>query len=369
MLATRAARRVSAALGARRLHLPPLREQQPSDPVNFVRCLGCFKPITGTPLLCSACGSVSYCSPACQARAASSHTESECAAHHRYMQRDVRVTLGAARPAWLAAAMDHRSDGTTRELLEQMGVVDDPAYRLLDMLDAAPNPHRHLVEPLPDAPWRGRGLPDSWESYYEGRGLSRDSPVALLLSFPLTLSHILGLLGDAAPARDVTVHVLGAEKELHLMPTFGELAVVRPERFSIELVGPVGCDLPDGPVRVHERVTVRAHRGLYHSDDVQAALEAPPDLVVALNAGLAVPNYEWAPTLRRLAGGPAPFFFTDYSEYSAEKGVARAREHGFGAPSVGVDLNPFRAPLLQPRVMGGAVGFPWLSNGFVAGWH
>ena len=227
------------------------------------------------------------------------------------MQRDVRVTLGAARPAWLAAAMDHRSDGTTRELLEQMGVVDDPAYRLLDMLDAAPNPHRHLVEPLPDAPWRRRGPPDSWESYYEGRGLSRDSPVALLLSFPLTLSHILGLLGDAVPARDVTVHVLGAEKELHLMPTFGELAVVRPERFSIELVGPVGCDLPEGPVRVHERVTVRAHRGLYHSDDVQEALEAPPDLVVALNAGLAVPNYEWAPTLRRLAGGSVPFFFTD----------------------------------------------------------
>ena len=73
--------------------------------------------------------------------------------------------------------MDHRADGTTRELLEQMGVVDDPAYRLLDMLDAAPTPHRHLVEPLPDAPWRG-GPPDSWESYYEGRGLSRDSPVA-----------------------------------------------------------------------------------------------------------------------------------------------------------------------------------------------
>ena len=63
---TLAAGRVSRALGTRRLHLPPLREQQPSDPVNFVRCLGCFKPITGTPLLCSACGSVSYCSPACQ---------------------------------------------------------------------------------------------------------------------------------------------------------------------------------------------------------------------------------------------------------------------------------------------------------------
>ena len=96
------------------------------------------------------------------------------------MQRDVRVTLGAARPAWLAAAMDHRADGTTRELLEQMGVVDDPAYRLLDMLDAAPSPHRHLVEPLPDAPWRG-GAPDSWESVSgnersSATGESRESP-------------------------------------------------------------------------------------------------------------------------------------------------------------------------------------------------
>ena len=35
----------------------------------------------------------------------------------------------------------------------------------------------------------------------------------------------------------------------------------------------------------------------------------------------------------------------------------------------GVTLNPFRAPLRQPLVAGGAVGFPWLSNGFLAGWN
>lgn len=32
-----------------------------------------------------------------------------------------------------------------------------------------------------------------------------------------------------------------------------------------------------------------------------------------------------------------------------------------------VAVNPFRAPLRQPRVNGGSVGFPWLSNGFIAG--
>ena len=32
-----------------------------------------------------------------------------------------------------------------------------------------------------------------------------------------------------------------------------------------------------------------------------------------------------------------------------------------------VGLNPFRMPLRQGLVNGGSVGFPWLSNGFVAG--
>jgi hypothetical protein len=39
------------------------------------------------------------------------------------------------------------------------------------------------------------------------------------------------------------------------------------------------------------------------------------------------------------------------------------------APSLGVELNPFRAPLRQGLVAGGSVGFPWLSNGFIAGFN
>ena len=67
-----------------------------------------------------------------------------------------------------------------RELLEQIGVADDPAYQLLDNSAQIPSPHRHLVAPLPDAPISGPP-PDSWASYYERRGLSADSPLALLL--------------------------------------------------------------------------------------------------------------------------------------------------------------------------------------------
>jgi hypothetical protein len=60
-----------------------------------------------------------------------------------------------------------------------------------------------------------------------------------------------------------------------------------------------------------------------------------------------------------------PFAFTDYSEYSADKGAALAERHGLRL-SAPVQLNPFRAPLRTPRVARGAVGFPWLSNGFIA---
>ena len=44
-------------------------------------------------------------------------------------------------------------------------------------------------------------------------------------------------------------------------------------------------------------------------------------------------------------------------------------QHAFLDAARDYKWEEIRAPLKQPRVMGGAVGFPWLSNGFVAGWH
>ena len=113
------------------------------------------------------------------------------------------------------------------------------------------------------------------------------------------------------------------------------------------------------------RVTVTVRRGLYH--DVAPELP-PPDVAIALNAGLAVTGYaeRWPDTLRCLAARRTPFVFSDYSEQSVEKGLAFARQKASLAPSLGVRLNPFRAPMRLPRVDGGCVGFPTLSNGFLA---
>ena len=48
--------------------------------------------------------------------------------------------------------------------------------------------------------------------------------------------------------------------------------------------------------------------------------------------------------------------------------MRRAQAHGLEL-SEPIALNPFRAPLRQPRVHNGAIGFPWVSNGFLAGFN
>jgi hypothetical protein len=69
-----------------------------------------------------------------------------------------------------------------------------------------------------------------------------------------------------------------------------------------------------------------------------------------------------------------PLVFTDYSEQSIEKGLALAAKlYGMATsastPERAVSLNPFRMPLREPLVRGGAVGFPTVSNGFLAAFH
>ena len=162
-----------------------------------------------------------------------------------------------------------------------------------------------------------------------------------MLSFPLTVYHMLmvsnllrksgtSFVSESHPLR---VHLLGPEKELHLLPLFRELAVLLPHiPLEISMVGPVACDLPREPVRFSAgsgSVTVTCHAGWYHTVD-HSALGGTPDVVIALNAGLAASGYNWGDTLSLISRGPTPvpFFFTDYSEYSAEKAAARAQEHG-----------------------------------------
>tara|TARA_B100000795_G_C22505947_1_gene325815 strand:- start:20 stop:526 length:507 start_codon:yes stop_codon:yes gene_type:complete len=155
-----------------------------------------------------------------------------------------------------------------------------------------------------------------------------------------------------------------------LLPLFSELAVLCPAAtISVVMVGPLGIALPP-PISFlgarGGRVTVSVLRGLYHD----LALPSP-DLAIAPNAGLAIPGYEtrWPATLRHLQQRATPFVFSDYSEQGVEKGLAFALHHAAMAPSCGVQLNPFRAPMRLSQVHGGSVGHPTLSNGFFAAFN
>ncbi|KXN82696.1 Zinc finger MYND domain-containing protein 15 [Leucoagaricus sp. SymC.cos] len=80
----------------------------------------------------------------------------------------------------------------------------------------------------------------SWTSYYKWRSLSMHSPAALLLHWPLSvyrLLHQLHCIPSEVPLqrRRLVVHLLGVEKELDVLPLFGELALLIPNT-DIELV-------------------------------------------------------------------------------------------------------------------------------------
>ena len=332
-----------------------------------MRCIQCGKALT-EPLLCSASLCVSYCSTACQRVHWVSGFSTECDNFKRYAATDVRVSLPDD-PQWLRTAMDHKGNMSYGELLELMG-AHDGAYKLLSGDQGAPSPHRHLISAL-DGDNAMDDTPDSWAEYYRARGLSTASPLATLLSFPLTLRHMLTHV-DPSEDGTIRVHLLGPEKELFILPLFRELALLMPSiSLYIDMIGPVAFDLPskpliyDGPRGRH--VTITAHRGAYHTLAREGSLKRA-DVAVALNAGLAASGYGWGPTLDLLGKQDRPFFFTDYSEYSAEKAVSLAESKGLKL-TVPIALNPFRAPLRQPLVAGGSLGFPWVSNGFLAGFN
>ena len=380
--------------------IPPL-VAPPVDSVAFLRCHVCRQPVRDAKV-CSGCRAVCYCTPVCQA-ADGGHAD-ECASLKAHMSTRYRVQL-EPEPEWLGRAMDHRCEMTSCELLASIGCHSEECYQLICgcamprathcyLVDGAPSDEQQAEQQAEKEAACAGSTPASahvstWAEYYERRRewIPLDSPLALLLTWPLTVYYALCRLGlaDLPTAREVAVHYLGPEKEVLLLPLFAELASLCPaSTICITMVGPLSIALP-APISFHGkrggRVSVSVVKGLYHQ------LHLPePDLAIAPNAGLAVSGYRerWPPTLRHIERKGIPFLFSDYSEQSIEKGLATARvvsetlarvqgKEGLPAalggamePSTGVLLNPFRAPMRLPRVDDGSVGHPTLSNGWFA---
>ncbi|KAL3680860.1 hypothetical protein R1sor_023816 [Riccia sorocarpa] len=186
-----------------------------------------------------------------------------------------------------------------------------------------------------------------WESYYNWRDLPPESPVALLLHWPLSLYDAFCRFAVRSPTlrADVEgfccIHYLGPEREVNMLPVFSELLAFFPTRhLHIDMIGPGVPTLRDGDLvdlreypkcsdeecickssrrnnksRSCARVTIKLWRGLYH--DRYSDLDTSPHFIFAPNAGLPAFN-SWQSTLKLISRSGVPARFSDYCEEAAD---------------------------------------------------
>ncbi|KAJ7057961.1 hypothetical protein C8F01DRAFT_302934 [Mycena amicta] len=239
---------------------------------------------------------------------------------------------------------------------------------------------------------------DSWDAWYQWRKLSKESPAALLMSFPMTvyrlLVHCLEVTGptraSSAKRRSLSVHLLGAEVELNYLPLFAELALLLPyhdirlvvfgtgpqtlvaaaKAKPSSLVAKSSLKTPVFEYTAPEECgasTIAIHLyGQSPSWSPDADVRAP-DALVACNAGL-LSYREWFPVIQQAHLRNIPFAVTEYAEQSAEQ---QASNFGMLVAGVGIkprkleeytiETNPFHQPGQRPIP---SYRLPNVVNGF-----
>lgn len=385
--------------------VPGSSSDAPTYVVKVPLCLHCRRP---TDSLCQMCHAAYFCQPSCREQAWS-HT-CFCATWQQYENR--RADLSSC---GLGDWHDHLvtrefqlSDAPYREYLQRLGIDqeagitwwrtetdgwsggDSESAKAIDLT------RRHsyqsgfapvLVIPneerLDDGDFASAALDQrnqaglrrlgTWTEYYRLRQLPLDSPVALLLTFPLTLYYSLVEFGEVPVTvarmlkRPLRVHVVGCEKELNLVDLFREVAFLLPTELCVELTFVIRQDVLPPSLRdsnsccvpLADNLRVEFVSGTYGDslDPLFDCGSGPPDMIIAFNAGLYA--YEsWRSVVRFLDRNRGVVgVFTDYNEMSAVQcaslGGSQARES--------VRLNPFR----QPRAMSVySMNLPQFSNGF-----
>jgi zinc finger MYND domain-containing protein 15 len=210
-------------------------------------------------------------------------------------------------------------------------------------------------------------LLSGWSEYYNLRSLPFSSPVADILSHPLTVYHILTTLNISSKnlilkGKEVIIHYLGPEGELDWMPAFAEVGHLLNGLGNVQIVmvGPeVPTNLSGTTSGIGSRVRVNLVRGVYQ---VEASYLPSPHVVIALNSRLE--NYSsWSGALDLIKSIGVPAFFTDQSEVACVNAKQVLRNAGLHVTHP-VTPNPFRSPVknLMP-----SSNLPSYSNGFVFG--
>lgn len=107
------------------------------------------------------------------------------------------------------------------QLLATDFLSDDDAWKLSsELIPRLTFSAEHKAPAVPTA-----GSVVDWDSWYSWRGIPKASPAALLMHFPLSvfwlLTHVLGVVDlQSKDKRELTVHVIGVEKELNFVPVY-----------------------------------------------------------------------------------------------------------------------------------------------------
>ncbi|XP_038242103.2 LOW QUALITY PROTEIN: zinc finger MYND domain-containing protein 15 [Dermochelys coriacea] len=361
---------------------------------------------------CQQCRAVLYCSERC--RATDWARSPEDAAHRAWCPRMAGYMARARQLADLpfSFAAEVTSDGFNKEgFLAARGLtrgywahesmlVRAPDYGvgLGGRKDWTPgplqsgNPFEALrpeggaaLPPTSPEPPTCRTYFSSWQEYYAWRGLPLGSPLAVLLSYPLTVYYIITQLAprhfpelNILNKQSLKIHIVETGKESDMAPLFWELSLLLPH-VSLELLF-LGGVLPpeaDGQQLLLQRTETQGVRvwpgpapkakggrgGLQLKFCAQPTplLQGPkPDLVIGFNSGFALKD-TWLSALPRLQALRVPAYFTECSEYSCavDEATVSMATGGSAGPA---HVNPFRSPFRQAGIDN---AMPWYSNAFI----
>ncbi|PIA27459.1 hypothetical protein AQUCO_07700017v1 [Aquilegia coerulea] len=345
------------------------------------QCTMCDKEINGEhAICCGRCRAVVYCGSICQKQHWNETHKNTCGLYKAMMEREelameifVFPCVAESPCKWLESLGLHHQ-GMWRRMCScyshcPFGLLPNKGGRsdLWGGLEDGEYPNdlpfsKHFRDGI-SSPL----LLSSWSEYYTLRSLPLSSPIAAILSYPLTVYYIAMALNISSKffllnGREVIVHYLGPEGELDWLPAFAEVGHLLngSGNMQIIMVGPeVPINLSGTVSGINSRLRVNLIRGIYQEEATYLPL---PDVIISLNCRLE--NYSsWVGALDLIKSMNVPAFFTDQSEVSCANAKQVLRGAGLHITHP-VSPNPFRSPV---RNQGPSSNLPAYINAFVLG--
>ncbi|KAJ4981100.1 hypothetical protein NE237_031937 [Protea cynaroides] len=316
------------------------------------QCAMCEKEVNGDQsFCCNWCRAIVYCDPVCQKQHWKETHKGLCGLYKAMMERKEELAMKIF--MFPCSAKEHPC-----KWLEFLGLHQKGMWRRkcncyshcpFDSWSNLDDEEYPRDSPFPNHLRDGISSPillSGWSEYYNLRSLPFSSPVAVILSHPLTVYYILTTLSKSSKnlllkGKEVVLHYLGPEGELDWMAAFAEIGHLLNGLGNIQVVM-VGPDKFVG--------------------DNEAAYLPSPDIVIALNCGLeSYPS--WSGALDLIKSKNIPAFFTDQSKisWSNAKQVVRGAGLHITHPLTPI---PFRSPVRNQEP---SSNLPSYSNGFVLG--